>query len=126
MKFSATPTCSTAAKNQWGILSRFLPEKVRIFGWKAVNNLFPTAENLWKQKIVQEPTCQLCRKGLENVSHALMTYKVVKNVWKTTPFVAEIGEVVEQDMLSLLHSISKFRSNANVELLVAIFLSISS
>lgn len=52
-----------------------------------------------------------------------MTYKAIKKVWKTTPYVAEIGEVAEQDMLSLLHSISKLRSKADVELLVAIFLS---
>ena len=96
-------------------------KKFRIFGWRAVNNLLPTAENLWKRKVVQELTYQLCRNSLENIFHALVTCKAAKKVWKTTPFVAKIGEVSRQDMLSLLHNIYKLRSKADVELLVAIF-----
>ena len=122
MKFPTTPTCSTLLKIN-GILYGLLDyqKKIRIFGWRAANNLLPTAENLWKRKVVQELTYQLCRNSLENIFHALVTCKAAKNVWKTTPFVAEIGEVARQDMLRLLHNIYKLRSKADVELLVAIF-----
>ncbi|KAH9648889.1 putative reverse transcriptase/RNA-dependent DNA polymerase [Citrus sinensis] len=59
IKFPAMPSSSVASKNECNIIwSLALPQKIRIFAWRAAKNLLPSAENLWKKKIIPEPTCQ--------------------------------------------------------------------
>ena len=47
LKFPAKPTSSAATENQWNAIWLLtLPEKIKIFAWRAANNLFPSTENL--------------------------------------------------------------------------------
>lgn len=49
---------SNYSSKQWNSLwSLELPEKIKLFMWKASKNLLPLAENLWIRKCVQEPLC---------------------------------------------------------------------
>lgn len=58
LKFPAIPASSEDSKNQWKIIwTLALPEMIKIFAWRAAKNLLPSAENLWKRKVVQEPIC---------------------------------------------------------------------
>ena len=85
LKFPAVLSSSVPMKNQWNIIWNLaLPEKIKIFAWRAAKNLFPSAENLWKRKIIQEPTCQACKTGLENVLHVLVDCKVARKIWRIT------------------------------------------
>ncbi|KAH9685647.1 putative reverse transcriptase/RNA-dependent DNA polymerase [Citrus sinensis] len=79
IKFPAMPSSSVASKNEWNIIwSLALPQNIRIFTWRAAKNLLPSVENLWKKKILQEPTCQVCKMGMENVFHDLVACKSAK------------------------------------------------
>lgn len=81
------PGCSGSNSNQWkGIWSLALPEKIKIFLWRASNNLLPTAENLWRRKIIQDPIFQRCRRSIESISHALLICKPAKKIWNHAPF----------------------------------------
>lgn len=97
-----------------------MPKKIRIFVWRAAKNLLPSAENLWKRKIVQEPTCQLCKMGIENLFHALVDCKAAKKVWRLSLFDNDIQAAPGQDVLSLLHGVKRLRSKADVDLFAAI------
>ncbi|KAH9776449.1 putative reverse transcriptase/RNA-dependent DNA polymerase [Citrus sinensis] len=121
IRFPAMPSSSESSKNEWNIIwSLALPKKIIIFVWRAAKNLLSSAENLWKRKIVQEPTCQLCKMGIENVVHALVDCKAAKKVWRLSLFVNDIQAAPGQDILSLLHGVKRMRSNADVDLFVAI------
>ncbi|KAH9658603.1 putative reverse transcriptase/RNA-dependent DNA polymerase [Citrus sinensis] len=53
IKFPAMPSSSVVSKNEWNIIwSLTLPQKIRIFAWRAAKNQLPSAENLWKKKII--------------------------------------------------------------------------
>ncbi|KAH9671373.1 reverse transcriptase domain-containing protein [Citrus sinensis] len=51
------PSSSSSNLGQWNLIwSLELPEKIKIFMWKATRNFLPTAENLLRRKMMQEPT----------------------------------------------------------------------
>ena len=97
-----------------------LPEKIRIFVWRAAKNILPSAENLWKRKIIREPLCQLCKNGMETIFHALVSCKATKKIWKTTRFAEDLKGSSDQDVLSFLLVLNSKRSKADMELLVVI------
>lgn len=55
------PEASSSSGNNprhWNTLwSLEIPEKIKIFMWRASKNLLPSAENLWKMKVLLEPIC---------------------------------------------------------------------
>ena len=81
LKFGEIPTSSIGGSHGWSMIWNLnLPGKIKIFIWRATKNLLPTSENLWKRKILEEPVCQICKMGTEDVFHALMDCKMVKKV----------------------------------------------
>lgn len=81
LKFSEPPTASTSGPHGWHKVWRLnIPKKIKIFVWRAAKNLLPTAENLWRRKIVQEPICQMCKTKSEDVFHALMECNVARKI----------------------------------------------
>ena len=122
LKFPAMPSSSEAMKNQWNIIWNLaLPEKIKIFVWRATKNLLPSAENLWKRKIIQEPTCQACKTGLENVLHVLVDCKVAKKIWRLTHMEDDIRGRAGQDILTMMHDMNRRRGKADLEMMVTIF-----
>lgn len=57
-----------------------LPAKVKIFLWKAAQDLLPIAEKLWKKQVIQEPRCQSYRDSMESISHAILKCKITRKV----------------------------------------------
>ena len=56
MKFPNRPSSSKEGKSSWSSIWYLqIPEKVKIFIWRATNDLLSTLENLWKRKILQTP-----------------------------------------------------------------------
>ncbi|KAH9671011.1 putative reverse transcriptase/RNA-dependent DNA polymerase [Citrus sinensis] len=81
INFLDTPSCSEQPANQWSIIwSMSLPEKINIFIWRAVKNILPTAENLWRRKIVPQLECQICGISMETVGHALVECKSARKI----------------------------------------------
>lgn len=58
-----------------------LPNPVKLFLWRACNNLLPTKENLHCRKIVDDNKCPCCTREAESVIHALWTCPAVQDVW---------------------------------------------
>ncbi|KAH9769616.1 reverse transcriptase domain-containing protein [Citrus sinensis] len=64
------------SKTHWKIIwSMEIPEKIKIFMWRAAQNMLPTAYNLWKRKAIKEPMCGRCSKENEDGFHALIGCK---------------------------------------------------
>lgn len=62
-----------------------IPEKVKIFMWRAIKNLLPSAKNLWKRKVLQESICQRCNRNVESINHTLLDSKATKKIWIQGP-----------------------------------------
>ncbi|KAH9784956.1 reverse transcriptase domain-containing protein [Citrus sinensis] len=120
-KFPDIPNCSNQKTNQWSVIwTLSLPEKIKIFTWRAAKNLLPTAENLWKRKVLPQPTCQLCGTKMKTTAHALMECKSARAVWKTTKFAADIGNIAHQDILSFVHEAVRRMGKTDANLVIAL------
>lgn len=81
MKFLDSPGCSDRSKTQWKVIwSNEILEKMKIFMWRAAQNLLPTSDSLWKKKVVMSPVCQRCCCKSEDVFHALIDCKAACKV----------------------------------------------
>lgn len=82
LKYPEASSNSGNNPRHWNTLwSLEIPEKVKIFMWRAIKNLLPSAKNLWKRKVLQESICQRCNRNVESINHALLDCKVAKKIW---------------------------------------------
>ena len=75
---------SSDGQNKGLIWSRLwklrLPNKIKLFGWRACHNILPTKENLVRRRITQDNVCELCNQGPESGLHALWECGVARDV----------------------------------------------
>ena len=48
-----------------------LPSKIKVFGWRACQDILPTKENLACRQIIEYGICEFCKQETETVLHAL-------------------------------------------------------
>ena len=84
-----------------------LPEKIKIFMWRAVKNLLPTTKNLCKRRVLQDPICSRCKMKVESTVHAILECKPARQMWKLTPYYAEMNVLINKDFLSMMKEIEK-------------------
>lgn len=121
-KHQDIPSCSNQNPSQWNIIWKLMvPEKVKIFLWRAAKNLLPTAENLRKKRVMQEATCPICKNEIESTAHALLFCKFARKVWRYSSLGIDLKAENFPNVITLLHHSYQHHSNLNGEL-VASFL----
>lgn len=70
---------------------------------------------------MEEPICQLCKTGCEDVFHALMECKVTRKIWKCAHLGAEMKGGNKEDMLSVLHRLFGTLTKTEIEFVAAIW-----
>ncbi|XP_023899322.2 uncharacterized protein LOC112011176 [Quercus suber] len=58
-----------------------VPNKIKIFGWRACLNILPSKVNLARRKILIDATFGVCQRFPETVSHAIWSYSAAQDVW---------------------------------------------
>ena len=58
-----------------------VPPKIRNFIWRAVSNILPTWDNLYRRRVAVESTCKFCRQHPETETHLLWECPFARNVW---------------------------------------------
>ena len=58
-----------------------LPNKIKIFGWRACHDILPTKKNLAQRRIIGDSVCELCQQGSESGIHVLWGCGVARDVW---------------------------------------------
>lgn len=96
------------------------PKKVKIFLWRAAKDLLPTAENLWKKRVMQKATCPVCRSQMETLAHALLDYKIAKKVWKNSPFENPVQGKFFPDVINIIQSLPQQQNELNGELVASL------
>lgn len=66
----------------WGL---FVPNKVRNFLWRAINNSIPSKVNVIRCKVIYEDACDHCKAGSEDVIDALWVCTHLASVWESHP-----------------------------------------
>ena len=71
-----------AGRRIWMALWRFrILNKIKVFGWRACNEILPTKLNLSKRRIIDDAMCPICMRFSESAIHALWECEAAKDVW---------------------------------------------
>ncbi|XP_050245997.1 uncharacterized protein LOC126694011 [Quercus robur] len=66
----------------WARIWKFrLPNKIKVFMWRACHNILPTLERLRQQRIIENALCPICMQAPETIIHALWECGVAQDVW---------------------------------------------
>ena len=84
----------------WPVLWKLkIPNKVKVFGWRACHDILPTSYNLSRRRIITEDKCQLCTRETETTTHALWECTIVQDVWAGSISKLQKGSSVFSDTL---------------------------
>ena len=68
--------------NVWKTLWKLkVPNKIKVFGWRACRNILPTQANLAQKQIIQDNRYEACKTEPETRIHALWNCGVAQDVW---------------------------------------------
>ncbi|KAL6130570.1 hypothetical protein ACLB2K_068949 [Fragaria x ananassa] len=73
------------SKSVWSIIwDLMVPNKVKLFLWRACHAFLPCAERLFKRKVCPSEMCGRCGGASESVIHSLWECPSARKVWKCT------------------------------------------
>ncbi|KAL6550592.1 hypothetical protein OROMI_021080 [Orobanche minor] len=86
--YEAPDNMSEADRKSWSSLvwNVPIPPKARVFGWRAFNNLIPTAANLRSHHVPVDGICSLCGDRWASTEHSLLFCPRIVSVWKASRF----------------------------------------
>lgn len=95
--------CNLVAKTSHGafqssfwrkIWNLHIPNTIKLFTWRACQDILPTKDNLYHRQVLNTPTCEACTLALKTVGHL---FSVTKKVWSISniPF--------DSNILSFMH-----------------------
>ena len=58
-----------------------IPNKIKVFGWRACADILPTRVNLVRRRVLTDDKCPICLRELENIIHVLWECAVVQDIW---------------------------------------------
>ena len=71
-----------AGKNIWtAIWKLWLPNKIKVFAWRACREILPTVVNLTRRKVLDDDKCSVCTRESESTIHALWDCAAVQDIW---------------------------------------------
>ena len=119
LKFPNAPTNSENGSRHWKFLWMLdLPEKIKIFMWRVIKNILPTAKHLWKRKSLQDPICQRCKKDVETIKHVLVECKAARKVCELAPLPLHSHTEQSQDFLNTVQCLCSRARKKEAELMV--------
>ena len=69
-------------KNVWTAIWKLrLPNKIKVFAWRACHEILPTAANLTKRRVINDDKCSICTWETESTIHALWDCAAVQDIW---------------------------------------------
>ena len=78
-----------------------VPNKIKIFGWRACHGILPTRLNLAKRNIIAETFCPICLQSPENEVHVIWECPVAQDVWAGSRMKLQKCPLGQPDMVQL-------------------------
>ena len=57
-----------------------LPNKIKVFAWRACHEILPTAANLTRRKVLNDDKCMICTRETESTIHAFWDCAAVQDI----------------------------------------------
>lgn len=81
----AKSSSSPPSNKVWGRIWKLrIPNKIKVFAWRVGLNILPTWDNLYRRKIMDDNTCELCRSDSESGIHALWECDIARDIWASS------------------------------------------
>ena len=78
----AESSSSSGSCRVWAAIWKLrIPNKIKVFGWRACHDILPTRRNLKKKRILMDDVCPLCGLSQESTIHALWECTIAQDVW---------------------------------------------
>ena len=108
-------------KQVWrGLWKLQVPNKVKVFAWRACNKALPTMDNLVRCHIVDENLCLVCKIGAEDPLHIVLGCPEVEQVWKEHGWFNQAISSPSVDFIDLLSRFLKVSEDNRAELFIFI------
>lgn len=99
-------SCSPPSNNVWERIWKLrIPNKIKVFSWRANLNILPTRDNLCKRKIMADNICELCKSDRESGIHALWECEVARDIWASSVVKLQKFVVGQQDVIQLFEEL---------------------
>ena len=82
-----------------------VPNKIKIFSWRACLNILPTQENLVRRRVVEEARCCFCQNEAKLVLHVLWGCGATQDVWAGSSSRFQKSSTTQVDFLQLVTSL---------------------
>ncbi|KAH7578395.1 hypothetical protein JRO89_XS01G0376300 [Xanthoceras sorbifolium] len=85
----AVPCSSKGPLSIWKKIWQLkIPNKIKLFCWRACKGFLPTAAILFRRHICQSSLCSLCGDGVESIDHSLFFCDSTSDFWGSCPFIS--------------------------------------
>ncbi|XP_075473359.1 uncharacterized protein LOC142504368 [Primulina tabacum] len=113
-------SCSAPFKKDWWkfLWSLSIPPKVRIFWWRALNNIIHTEQNLLAHHVPVTRRCPLCQYNWNTSSHALFSCPAVKSCLKSSWIWSSLKQLRHLDVFDIFLGMKEELSKLDFELFV--------
>ena len=108
---------STVWKRLWSLS---VPNCEKNFLWRACSDILPTRENLFKKKIIMDPTCPLCGREVGSGFPILWQCPSAMSVWSKGCPKIQKSSFVGPDFMQVVEGVFSKCSNEEVEQFVGI------
>ena len=93
-----------------------MPQRIKHFIWRAVNDSLPTKQNLARRNIPSDVTYSLCDDYQETILHALWLCDQAKSIWKLVPCFFGFYRSAHRSFVDLLYSVFELGASFSVAL----------
>ena len=93
-----------------------VPNKIRVFAWRACQNILPTCENLFHRKVALDAYCERCNQAPESVLHVLWECGAAQDVWAGGPRRLQKVGTEHRDFMQLIEDLILRLSEEELEL----------
>ncbi|KAL6204632.1 hypothetical protein ACLB2K_021899 [Fragaria x ananassa] len=97
----------------WGLS---VPNKVKLFLWRAYHAFLPCVERLFKRKVCSSDICSRCGGASESVLHSLWACRIAQKVWKCSWLAGVVKLWKFQSFSVLLHRVAMEGTNKELDL----------
>ena len=93
-----------------------IPNKIKVFVWRACHGILPTRANLLQKHVVEDSTCVLCKCTSETELHVLWECGVAQDIWARSMRKLQKGKGSQLDFLQLVEELMVKLSREELEL----------
>ncbi|KAL0011249.1 hypothetical protein SO802_006357 [Lithocarpus litseifolius] len=111
------PSRGCVAKQVWAVIWKLrIPNKIKVFAWRACHEILPTVVNLTRRRVIHEDKCSLCTGEPETTIHALWDCAVAQDIWAGSIRTLQKYKHGQADLVQLMEEFLERMNMEEIEL----------